>query len=358
MDDLSLVRSADQWLDRTGPEMAIVASSRVRLARNLPDIIFPPRSGAEDLERAAKIIDEAVRKSATLRTLRRLDLAKLDARWRSCLKESHFISLELEKADSHRFVYISEDASVGLMVNEEDHLRMFCIMPGLQLREAMDRVREIDEELQKHLEFAFSPDYGYLSACATNTGTGMRASVMQHLPGLTIAKALEKAFAGIPDNGLTVRGYYGENSEFLGDFYQLSNERTLGKSEEEILESLFKTVREGLLAERQARDLLFREKANAIDDAIWRSYAILSSARVIDTTEAAKLLSKVRLGMERGYFHGLSHEGLNRLIVDIQPGHVQLNAAAAGARALETDQRDALRARLLRERVSGIAERN
>jgi len=351
----TLVRQCDRWLDRSGPESSVVASSRVRLARNLPDLIFPPRARGEDLARATALLHDAITKAPTLQGIHRIPIPELTEIQRAILKESHIISNELERGGEHRVVYVNDDASIILMLNEEDHLRLCVLMPGLQLEQTYKLAATIDEELQRGLDFAFHDQFGYLSACATNTGTGMRASVMLHLPGLAITKKLETTFIGMPDNGLTVRGYYGENTEFLGDYYQISNERTLGKSEEDILETLDSAVKLALKAESSARAFLFRERLEAIDDAIWRSYAILGHARIMETSEAAKLLSKIRLGVDRGYFGRLSHESLNKLVVEIQPGHL---TAATGQGPMESEQRDVIRARLLRTRFASLAQRN
>jgi protein arginine kinase len=354
-DDLNLVRRGDSWLLQDGPDLAIVASSRVRFARNLPEIVFPPRARVDDLARSARIIDDAVRRSEYLTAeFHRLAVDDLDATSRAFLKESHIISNEMERGGDHRYVYLNDDGSLGMMVNEEDHLRIFSLLPGMQLDAAFEKVCRLDDELQRFLKFAWSDRYGYLSACATNAGTGMRGSVMLHLPALVITKQLERLVIGLPELGLTVRGYFGENSDFLGDHYQVSNERTLGRREQDVLVTMGKVVAAAIDAETKAREALMDERREAVEDMIWRSFAILSNARMIDTAEAAKLLSKMRLGIDHGFFDKLDHAALHRLMVTIQPGHLQMSEGGD----LQSEKRDALRARLLRQRMADIARRN
>lgn len=348
------VRKSDQWLDRKGPEEHIVVSSRARYARNLPRIPFPMRAKPEELRQVMEQVKEAVISSPTFDGGMVFNLAQIKPIERNFLKESHLISTEMEKGAENRLIIVSPDVKVAVMVNEEDHLRIFALETGLQPFEVLNRVMALENELDRQLHFAFSPKYGFLTACPTNTGTGLRISVMLHLPALALAKKLPELIKGMPQHGLTVRGFYGENSENLGDFFQISNEVTLGKSEQEIAELLSRIVEDIIEREEQARRLLFEKNALVVDDEVWRAYGLLCNARVITSQEAVQMLSKLRLGIDRGYFGRLGHSELNKLIVEVQPGHLQ---CASGA-PVGVEARDVLRAELLRNRLAELASRN
>lgn len=352
MDDK--VRKSDQWLDRSGPEEHVVVSSRARYARNLPRVPFPMRARAEELRGVADRVSEALKDSSRFRNGFTFDLTQIHAIERNYLKENHLISSEMEKGGPSRMIFLGDDVRVAVMVNEEDHLRMYALEPGFQLPTVLNRLVELEDEMQQRLNFAFSPQFGFLTACPTNTGTGLRASVMAHLPGLSAMKQMPDVIKNMPQQGLTVRGFYGENSENQGDFFQISNEVTLGKSEQEIVQTLTEKVEQIIEREENARRTLFEQNRTHLDDEVYRAWGILLNARVITSQEAVQLLSRLRYGIDRGYFGRLGHTDLNKLIIEVQPGHLQvIEGAVVGVEA-----RDVLRANLLRKRLGELTAQN
>lgn len=348
------VLKSDEWLNRTGPEEHIVVSSRARYARNLPQVPFPMRARSEELRGVVDQVEAAISANPRFADGYRYNLNDIKPLERNYLKENHLISVEMEKGGENRAIVLSGDVSLAVMVNEEDHLRIFALEGGFQPYEVLNRLISLEEELNGVMHFAFSGKYGYLTACPTNTGTGLRASVMLHLPALSITKKLPELMKSMPQFGLTVRGFYGENSENMGDFFQISNEVTLGKTEQEIVDTLNHVVEQIIEREEQMRRLLFEQNRATIEDELWRAYGLLTNARVMSSLEAVQLLSKLRFGIDRGYFPNLTHNHLNKLIIEIQPGHLQYaNGGVAGAEA-----RDAMRAELLRKRLERNATQN
>lgn len=345
---LEALRDTDKWLQGTGPQEHVVVSSRARYARNLPQIPFPMRAKPDELAVVVGRVREVVSHNVNFRDGHYFDLMQMRQVDRSYLRENHLISMEMEKATENRGIFLSPEVHLGVMVNEEDHLRMFALGVGWQPYEVLNNVVMLDEQLNSELHFAFSQKYGFLTACPTNTGTGLRASVMLHLPALAIAKKLPEIIKSMPQFGLTVRGYYGENSENMGDFFQLSNEITLGKSESDIIDTLTRVVQQVIEKEEQSRRLLLEQNTIAIEDDLWRSYGILTNARTISSGEAFQFLSRLRFGIERDYFKGFTHGDLNRLVIEIQPSHLQY---AHGVSPMTLEERDAARANLLRERL-------
>lgn len=339
----------DEWLRGNGDAGHIAISSRVRYARNLAGFPFAPHARPDVLERIHKFIAEAIERSEALSRYERVHLDELSTNDRSYLKESRLISKEMERGGEHLVAYISPDARSSILVNEEDHIRMQILAPGLGIDGVLDQLNEMDQAIAEVVGYAWSGKYGFLTACPTNVGTGFRASVMMHLPGLTMMREIENSLQGIAHHGLTVRGFYGENSDYAGDFYQISNEVTLGMKVEEIVDVLNTVVQRLMEREEEARLELFRHHAPATNDSIWRSYAILSHAMRMDSSEAMRLLSRIRLGIDRGYFKSVEHADLNRLVVDIQPAHLERKRL----QDQESSSRDELRARYLRSRFRG-----
>jgi len=351
---MDIANLTKQWAERMGPRSHVVVSSRVRQARNIERVLFPPHANKEDLRRVCELVNRLVHADATLHNFQRIDINTCTSLERAFLKESHIISPELEQAGEYRVLYLDQQRSCAIMVNEEDHLRMYCLQSGLQLTPVLKEINAIDALLSRSLKYAFSEKYGYLTSCPSNVGTGMRASVMLHLPGLAMTQQVEEIVKELPQRGLTVRGYYGENSEFLGDFYQFSNEVTLGKTEEQIIESLHKVVEQIIAKEEAAREALFEKKRPYVEDVIWRAYGLLVHARIMASSEAFKLLSPIRLGIERGYFPSFTHHDLNRLIVQVQPAHLQITEGETAG----VEDRDIARARLLRAAFTGMDSHN
>jgi protein arginine kinase len=347
----------DGWLEGEAPRAHVVISARARFARNLAASRFAPHASADERARVDALVRKAMETDPVLREFSRLELGGLPHRDRMLLKEARLISSELERAAEGRTVYLAPDRRASVMVNEEDHLRIQCLEPGARLDEAVARLEDLERRLAQHLAFATHDRLGYLTACPTNVGTGLRASCMLHLPALTITREIEGALSGLGRAGLTVRGFNGENSEFLGDFYQISNEVTLGRTTKQITKDLVSMIDRVATREEDARTELFRQRAELLEDAIWRSFAVLTYARRMTSKEAMALLSRLRLGIDRQLFPRLSHRDLNRLFIEIQPGHLgRTPGAPAGDE--DTASRDEARAEFLRARLHEIAERN
>jgi protein arginine kinase len=327
--DLSLLPDGGMsWLEASGPENVLVLSTRIRLARNLQAQPFPGR--ASDDQRRAIMHDvlDAGRTSPVLASAATVEVDRLTELERLVLHERHLVSKELagigRASGSRAAAGLLTTGELGIMVNEEDHLRMQSLVSGFALADAYSRLERLDSDLGGRLPIAFHPEFGYLTACPTNTGTGLRASVLMHLPGLVLTKEIAKVLQGLSHVGLTFRGLYGEGSEVVGNFFQLSNQTTLGKSEEELLDHLGKMVEQVLVWERQARTVLQREAATVIEDKVWRAYAWLRYARRLPFDEAMNLLSGVRLGVGLNLISDVSVYTLNKLLIYTQPANLAL----------------------------------
>lgn len=349
--------NADEWLLETAPFNAVVISSRARLARNLPRIPFAPRANNEQLRHIMEHVSQALGRNAWFKDYLPFALSEGPSHGRGFLRESHLISAELEKGGVGRMVLLSPTMDASIMINEEDHLRISTLISGLRITDAYARVGRLEEELEKELELAYSEEFGYLTACPTNTGTGLRLSVMLHLPALVMIGQVEETLSALASFGLIVRGSYGEHSEHTGDLFQISNEITLGKSEQQIMTVLEKIVRQIIDREIQARELLLREARDKVEDAVCRAIGLLATARRIDSAEAIALLSRTRLGIGQEWGVKLTHTQLSRLFVEIQPSHLQFLHQAG----VTPDERDLARASLLRAKFNfpeGSAKNN
>ncbi|CAN5849883.1 protein arginine kinase [soil metagenome] len=328
------------WLEGTGAHSDIVLSTRVRLARNLQGHAFSTRVRDGEREQILARVRAAVAGTA-LRGGPGYELASMPALGRRILHERHLVSRELaglsgDSPPRGAGLFIASGDAVGVMVNEEDHLRLQAIMSGLRLQEAFHRVDELDEELGGQLPFAYHQEYGYLTSCPTNVGTGLRASVLVHLPGLVLTKEIGKVLQGIGQVGLTFRGLYGEGSEVVGNFFQISNQTTLGKSEEDLIEHLQKIVGRVIQYEMGARDILMRDAPTVIEDKIWRAYGLLRYARSLSFEEVMNLLSGVRLGASMNLLSGLRVYTLNKIMIYAQDAHLE-ESAGGPLRDAESD---------------------
>jgi protein arginine kinase len=355
--DLALIPDGGLgWLDASGPLSHIVLSTRIRLARNLAGVPFAGRARDEERHRVLVAVETAWLGTPAARGGVRLMLDELDATERQLLHERHLVSKELlgsaaERSGASASAVFLAGAS-GVMVNEEDHLRLQTLQSGFALAQAHGVLERIDGELGGALPFAFHPEFGYLTACPTNAGTGLRASVLIHLPGLVLTKEISKVLQGLTQVGLTFRGLYGEGSEVVGNFFQLSNQTTLGKSEEELLDHLGKIVRQVVAYEEQARQVLLRDAPTIIEDKVWRAYALLRYARSLSFDEAMNLLSGVRLGVGLKLIPALSVYTLNKLLIFTQPAHLAaLETRAAHDPELRTARASYVR-RLLDEEAA------
>lgn len=332
-----------------GPDSDIILSSRIRLARNIKNYKFPSLFSKEEAEEVIRVVHNSVKnhglpKIGELELLVMNDLQPLQKR---VLVEKHLISPHLAESSPFGACLLSENEEISIMINEEDHIRIQCLFPGFQISEALQTANDMDDAIERNVDYAFNEKIGYLTSCPTNVGTGMRASVMMHLPGLVLTQQLNKIIPAINQLGLVVRGMYGEGSEALGNIFQISNQITLGKSENDIVEDLKSIVGQLISQERAAREALARTSSIQLEDKVFRSYGILANCRIIESKEAASCLSDVRLGIDMGYIKNISRNILNELMILTQPGILQQYAGGP----LRPDERDIRRASLIRERI-------
>lgn len=345
------LKGPTEWLRGTGPDSDVVISSRIRLARNLSGFPFLAKLSKEQEEEIIELFEEAVRQTPALKDvlfIRYRDVTELDKQF---LLERHLVSREHATDHGQKAVAISPNEVVSLMMLEEDHLRLQVFQSGLNLAEAWRVMDEIVNELEKNLSFSFHSELGYLTACPTNVGTGIRASCMLHLPSLVMTKQLNKVLQALAKLNLATRGLYGEGTQATGNFFQISNQITLGQKEEEIITGLERVIHQMIAHEKEARQHLVEKRKVRFADQVWRALGALKAARLIPSEEAVQLLSLVRLGVDLGLVSNLTHPQLNRLFLLLQPAHLQkLDGKALGAA-----ERDVRRAELIREELKNIS---
>lgn len=338
-----------------GPESEIVLSSRIRLARNLKAFPFPEKATEEQLKEINQKITQGLKENPALGELKMVKFIELPILERQVLVEKHLVSPQHGQKDEGALL-LKDDGTISVMVNEEDHLRIQAILPGLQLEEAWRQADQIDDLLSEVLEIAYDPDLGYLTCCPTNLGTGIRVSIMVHLPALAYLGRLEPVLRSITQVGLAVRGIYGEGTQALGNIFQISNNVTLGRSEEEIVDNINRVTKQLVEHEKNARDILVKNWKIKLEDLTGRAYGTLSNAYIISSQEAIKLLSDLRLGADteatRELTKGISKQTFNELLVLIRPAHLQSMAG----QELDEEQRDVARANLLRETLKNKRE--
>lgn len=339
-----------KWMDTNGPDTDIVISSRVRLARNLSPIPFPHLLDDTRGTQSMQLISDAFSR-AEGQEIKQMELAsfnQLSLLEREILVEKHLTSPNhAASASPFRGLAVNRDGSIAVMINEEDHLRIQCLLPGLQLEKSYDLAGRIDDGLEKQLDYAFDERRGYLTSCPTNVGTGMRASVMLHLPAMTMAGQISPLFQNISQLGMTVRGLYGEGTDIIGNLYQLSNQVTMGLTEEDIVNNLMIITGQIIEQERLLRKKLFKELKYQLEDKIGRSYGILTNACVVSSNEALTLLSDVRLGVDMGIINTIPALTLNELEVAIRPAHLQRQAGEE----MDAIHRDVKRAQIIKEKI-------
>ena len=354
MDDLTTLPDFGLgWLDASGPHADVVLSTRVRLARNVQGYAYGSRARVNDREAVFKAVERISGKAVGLDGSRVLPLRKLAPRTRRIFLERRLISRDLlgndlEEPPTGAAVVVSGHAPVSMMINEEDHLRLQSLMSGLCFMEAWSLVDRLDDEIGQDLPLAYHHEFGYLTSCPTNVGTGLRGSALVHLPGLVLTKEIEKVLQGLAQVGLTFRGLYGEGSEVLGNFFQISNQTTLGKSEEDLVDHLDRIVSTVIQQEHQARQVLMRDAAAVTEDKIWRAYGLLRYARNLTYEELMNLLSGVRLGVSLKLLPRLQVYTLNKIMIFSQAAHLD----QAAGRELSPPERHAHRAEYVR-RVLG-----
>ena len=346
-----LVQTPSSWLDGNGPHAGIVFSSRLRLARNLARIPFPARARKEQLAGVIQNVVGASRGTGALEEAGFFAMNDLTDVDRTFLVERHLISRDLSQGNRARGVLVAPGESVSIMVNEEDHLRLQAVASGFDLADVWARVSDVDERLDRDLEYAWRSDYGYLTACPTNVGTGMRASVLIHLPALVLTKQLKKVLQGVAAVGLAVRGFYGEGTDVMGNFFQVSNQQTLGRAELEILENLERVTNQLIEFEGRAREAMLRTARLQVEDKVWRAFGTLRYSRSISSQEVISLSSAVRLRLAMGVEGLCDLMTLNEIMVYSQPAHIQELAG----RPLEPSERNIHRADMIRRRLSTCA---
>lgn len=330
------------WYTECGRESDVVLSSRVRLARNIEGIPFPGRSTEEQQDKVIEICKNAVFDSDI--KLNYIDIGAMKDYEKQAIAECHIISPQMMDSSIKRGLLLSDDSSVSVLVNEEDHLRIQCMSAGLELGKCFEIANRIDDSLEQTADFAFDSQFGYLTCCPTNVGTGMRASVMVHLPALTISGGINSVIDSLSQLGMTVRGIFGEGSKATGDIYQISNQTTLGESEENILERFEQIIEEVIGKERELRTNIYNADKYNIEDKLMRSFGILTNAVILTSAEAMTRLSDVRFATELGIIKDMSLKKLNTAIYAVLPANIVKNYNIT-----DPTERDLKRAEIIKE---------
>ncbi len=345
-----LTNRAGEWLRGSGPMSEIVISSRIRLARNVAGYPFLTKCTRHQRQALEQRVRQTILDANLAPQTLYVDLEQAPQTDRDLLVERHLISKPHAAAEGARGVAVGESETISIMVNEEDHLRIQVLRSGLQLEEAWEQINKIDDALESKLDYSFHPRFGYLTACPTNVGTGIRVSVMLHLPALKLTGEIEKVFRAAKDMRLAVRGLYGEGTEATGDFYQISNQTTLGKTEDDIISDFKHLVIPKIIDyEHHARKTLTSDRTIALDDKVCRALGTLRSARLIASEETLQLLSHLRMGVNLGRVKDIDVKTINELFLLTQPAHLQ----KIQGKKLDGDLRRAARADYIRQRLNG-----
>jgi len=347
LDDL--INHTSEWLRGTGPFAHIVMSSRIRLARNLIKMPFPNHASRKAVVEVLETVQAAVSGIDYFRGSTLFKMNELDNIDKQFLIERHLMSHEHAANTEGKALIVSSEEILSVMVNEEDHLRLQVMQSGLNLTEAWEIMNTIDDQLSKQLTYAYTSEWGYLTACPTNTGTAMRGSVMLHLPALVMTKQINKVLTAIAKLSFASRGFYGEGTQARGNFYQISNQVSLGHSEEDIIQNINGLIRQVIEQEEQARQALMLQNKAMLEDKVFRSLGTLKNAYIISSQETVELLSMVRLGIDLGIVKNIDRRVLNELLIMIQPAHLQ----KIEGKKLSASARDTKRASLIREKLGG-----
>lgn len=326
-------------------------SSRVRLARNLRGFQFPDWAKEENRRETCARIRQAVADVEPFASMSWVDMDEAPILAKEALKERHLISKEYVLRGAGSELGFSDDETVALMINEEDHMRLQVLLPGFQPMDGLRRITELDAILEDCLDLAFDPRLGYLTACPSNVGTGLRVSVMMHLPGLHFMDEMEKVAKGLGRIGLMVRGMLGEGSDADGDFFQISNQATMGETESAVVERVAGVAGELANHETNARLRLMESRKAVLEDIVARAVAILQSARLLSSAEMAALISELRLGLVFGMLKGTDDRILGEMMILTQPAHLQI---ISGNSAMDTEGRGKLRARMIRDMAKNV----
>jgi len=343
----SFLRNPAKWLDATGKNSDIVISSRVRLARNLKGFYFPSRSGTKMLAHIVEIIKNCVDSIDDFRQALFLNMNELTELDRLYLMERHLISPNFVKQRKPCALIVGKDELISIMINEEDHLRIQSLQSGFEIEAAWQIIHQIDDLLSKHVEYSFSDQLGYLTSCPTNTGTGMRVSVFINLPALAISKQIDDIIHDIAPSEIAIRGFFGEGTDSMGNFFQISNQLTLGRTEQSIINRVNNIAEQLVLFEQNARRELAQNNSIIIEDKIARAIGILKYAKILNSVELVNYLSILRMAVALGLIDNVETKDLNELLVLIQPAHLQ----KLYNRKLDSDDRDILRVNLIRKKL-------
>lgn len=344
-DDMAKCPAA--WLSGEGKESTVVLSTRVRLARNIAGCRFPESADEDTRKRIINYFDSCLARSKALSSGEYYKASDIDELDQNFLIERHLISPAFLNGESFKALFIDPEGRVSVMVNEEDHLRIQALSSGLDSQGSYQLAVKYESEIGRYLEYDYDHDFGYLTACPTNAGTGMRVSMLIHLPGLVLTREIDKVISHITRSGLVVRGFYGEGSDVLGNLFQVSNQNTLGITEEEVLAHIERITKEIIEKEAAARQRLMDEAEDMIEDKIWRAYGILKNARVLTSDEVMNLLSAVRLGHAMKVIDFLSLSLINDILLLSQPAHLQKYYG----HEMDANRRDFVRAQMVREKL-------
>jgi len=346
------LKNKDSWLNGKGPEAEIVFSSRIRLARNIANLPFPSRASSAQKKEVLDEVREAYPQINRLKNSSFVNMAELSALDSQFLLERHLISQEHAVISKEKGLIVSNDENISIMINEEDHLRSQVILSGFDLKKCWQILEGIDRDLEKRIPFSFLSDLGYLTACPTNVGTALRASCMLHLPALTLTKRINKILELLTRISFTTRGLFGEGTQALGNFFQISNQVSLGLSEAELIDNLIGVVNQVKTQETDARNTLLKKHKISLEDNVWRALGILRNSRLISSREALSHLSILCLGLDLGIIKNTDlsskakgREVINSLFIIIQPAHLQ----KLESKSLRERERDYIRAEILRK---------
>lgn len=346
----TLIKHPADWMTGEGADNAIVLTSRIRLARNLAGVPFPGWAKKNQRAEALEEMRPAVESLNCMKDPFSQELDSLSSVQKQVMVERHLISREHAARGEGSAAVIERRQSIAIMLNEEDHLRMQSIRPGLELTAAYESLAEVDDQLSDQLEYAFDHELGYLTTCPTNLGTGLRGSAMLHLPALVLSDQIGQVLQAVNKIGLAVRGIFGEGTESLGNLFQISNQSTLGESEETILRRLERVISQVATHERNARGKLVEDDPDMVCDKIGRAYGVLRNAWIIDSKEALNHLSLLRLGGDLGIFSHDTVRQCDELLMEIQPAHLQMHSG----RKLVPEERDTIRAEIVRSRLQSL----
>lgn len=347
MELIDLLNQTSEWLKGTGPESDIVMSSRIRLARNLIKLPFSHWAKREDKEKFISLIKDCIFKYKQIGDFLFVKIDSLEDIDKDFLIERHLISKEHAIGKNEKAAIVNDKETLSIMINEEDHLRIQTMQSGFNLTRCWDLINSLDQYLSKHLDYAFSEEWGYLTACPTNAGTGMRASIMLHLPALVMSQQMNKILQVIAKLNLIARGFYGEGTQAKGNFFQISNQSTLGQSEYEIIDNITRVIKQIINQEKSARRAQLTHNRAVLENKTWRAYGLLQNARIISSSETIELLSDVRLGVDIGIIKHINRKLINQLFILIQPAHLQ----KLENKRLSTSERDVKRAEIIREKL-------